>query len=109
MSHPDHIDRDAVLARLAESRAEISRLLEPPPNGREEKEAPGASADGAFPRSRTMRTLLSGRGMGAVGAVVGGLLLSRPGLAWRLIRMFPAGALSRIVMGRVIGAMRGKR
>jgi hypothetical protein len=107
MSHSDHIDRDAVMARLAESRAEISRLLEPPNESADRK--PRASADGAFPRSRTMRALLTGRGLGAAGAVAGGLLLSRPGLAWRLLRMFPAGALSRIVMARMLGGMRGKR
>ena len=36
-----------------------------------------AEAGGGFPRSRTMRLLLSGRGIGTVGAVLGGLVGGR--------------------------------
>ena len=110
MTPPAAPRRDELMARLAQSRAEISRLLEPPPDsGRGEAGASAGASREGFPRSRTMRALLSGRGIGAVGAMAGGLLLARPRFAWRLIRMLPAGAVTRMVMGRVVGAMRGKR
>jgi len=105
----DSSERDAIMARLAQSRGEISRLLEPPPGG-SEGEGPGSSGvAGGFPRSRTMRALMTGRGIGAVGALAGGLLLARPRMAWRLLRMLPTGAVTRMVVGRLIGAMRGRR
>jgi hypothetical protein len=105
----DSSERDAIMARLAQSRAEIARLLEPPSEAADGEADPGPrGVAGGFPRSRTMQALMSGRGLGAVGAVAGGLLLARPGLAWRLIRMLPTSALSRIVVGKVIGAMRGR-
>jgi hypothetical protein len=72
------------LARLAQSRAEICSLLDPPPPSDRANES-GATATGAFPRSRTMRLLMSGRGLGTVGALAGGLLLARPALALRLL------------------------
>jgi hypothetical protein len=56
-----------------------------------------------------MRALMSGRGIGAVGAMAGGLLLARPRFAWRLLRMLPTGAVTRMVVARMVGAMRGKR
>jgi len=105
----DASERDAIMARLAQSRGEISRLLEPPPADSEgEGPGPGGVA-GGFPRSRTMRALMTGRGIGAVGALAGGLLLARPRMAWRLLRMLPTGAVTRMVVGRLMGAMRGKR
>jgi hypothetical protein len=97
--------RKAILARLAESRAEIKRVLEPPADGTGEKA--GANGSG-FPRSRTMRALLSGRGLGAVGATAAGLIMARPALAWRLIRMLPTGALLRMGLARVLGGLRGR-
>jgi hypothetical protein len=110
MTSSDSSERDAIMARLAQTRSEISRLLEPPPAAEGEEQAHGARALGeGFPRSRTMRALMSGRGIGAVGAMAGGLLLARPRFAWRLLRMLPTGAVSRLVIARVIGAMRGKR
>ena len=111
MSSADPAQREALEARLAQSRAEISRLLEPAPEvptGAADSRESGAPA-AFFPRSRTMRALMSGRGLGAMGAVAGGLLLARPRLAWRLLRVLPTTAVSRMVMERVIGAMRGKR
>ncbi len=105
----DSTERDAIMARLAQTRGEISRLLEPPPSDGE-REGPGATGvAGGFPRSRTMRALMTGRGIGAVGALAGGLLLARPRMAWRLLRMLPTGAVARMVVGRVMGALRTKR
>jgi hypothetical protein len=103
----DLATRDALLVRLAQSRAEIRRLLEPPPADTDNAET-GASpgrARGGFPRSRTMQTLMSGRGIGTIGAVAGGLLLARPALAWRLIRLVPTSAVARIVVARIVRAL----
>jgi hypothetical protein len=106
----DLSERDAILARLAESRTEISRLLErPPETGGGDGESGPAGSAGGFPRSRTMQALMSGRGIGAMGAMAGGLLLARPRLAWRLLRLLPTSAVTRMVVARVVGAMRGKR
>jgi len=95
--------RKAILARLAESRAEIKRVLEPDDTG----EKGGENGTG-FPRSRTMRALMSSRGLGAVGATAAGLIMARPALAWRLIRMLPTGALLRMGLARVLGGLRGR-
>jgi hypothetical protein len=109
MTPGDSSERDAIMARLAQTRGEISRLLEPPPS-ESEGQGPGPSGmAGGFPRSRTMRALMTGRGIGAVGALAGGLLLARPRMAWRLLRMLPTGAVTRMVVGRLMGAMRGRR
>ncbi len=99
----DDAARAAVLARLAQTRAEVKHLLEARPGEALEEEG---DASGAFPRSRTMRALLSGRGLGAVGATAAGLLLARPALVWRLIRMVPKGALMRILALRLTEALR---
>ena len=88
-------DRDAatlaeILTRLAVSREELRALLDPPRN-----EEGGAGEPGdyrSFPRSRTMQLLMSGRGIGTLGALAAGLLMARPALALRLLRMVPASA-----------------
>ncbi len=101
--------RDEILARLAQSRAQIRRLLDPP---REPTGEAGGTADGAageFPRSRTMRILMSGPGLGAVAAVVGGLLIARPALAWRLIKLLPTGAIARTFIVRALAGLKEKR
>ena len=106
MNPRDEAQRTAILARLAESRAEIKRLLEPHP----QQEGGAQAGDGlGFPRSRTMRALLSGRGLGAVGATAAGLFVARPALAWKLLRMLPAGALLRVALARFVGGMRERR
>jgi hypothetical protein len=102
MNPDDEARRKAILARLAESRAEIKRLLEPRPDEAGEERAEN---DSGFPRSRTMRALLSGRGLGAVGATAAGLIMARPALAWRLIRMLPTGALLRVGLARILGGI----
>jgi hypothetical protein len=93
--------RDAILARLAQSRAEIRRLLEPPVADADARPAPSGSP-GGFPRSRTMQALMSGRGLGAIGAIASGLVLTRPALAWRLIRLLPSGAVARVILARIV-------
>jgi hypothetical protein len=98
--------RDEISARLAQSRAEIRRLLEPPVN-EVAGGSPSAREMGVFPRSRTMRMLLSGRGLGVIGAILGGALIARPALAWRLIQLLPTSGLARTFV-RAIAARRAK-
>jgi hypothetical protein len=103
MSAPrDQALRDAILTRLVESRAEIARLLEPPEDAADDGAPAPSGAPGGFPRSHIMRALTSGRGLGAVGAVAGGLLLARPALAWRLIRLLPTSAVTRLLVARLV-------
>jgi hypothetical protein len=109
MRDRDEAARIEIRTRLAASRQELRRVLDPP-------RTDGGGADGGsgdhpegFPRSRTMRLLMSGRGLGTVGAVVAGLLLARPTLALRLLRMLPASAVARMVMARVFSAMRARQ
>ena len=84
-------------------------LLEPPPEaGRGDGEPGPAGSAGGFPRSRTMQALMSGRGLGAMGAMAGGLLLARPRLAWRLLRLLPTSAVTRMVVARVRGRDAGQ-
>jgi hypothetical protein len=101
--------RQDTLARLAASRAEIRRILEPPPRAPEPE--PGAVSGGGdvFPRSRTMKLLMSGRGAGTVGAVVGGLLLARPALAFKVLRLLPTGALARMLLVKGITMLRSTK
>jgi hypothetical protein len=106
VTQEDLATRDALLARLAQSRSEIRRLLEPQADaGNADAGASRGRTRGGFPRSRTMQTLMSGRGIGAIGAVAGGLLLARPALAWRLIRLLPTSALARMVVARIARAL----
>jgi len=100
--------RSETLARMAASRAEIRRLLEPHPVSSDPSAGPGEGG-AFFPRSRTMRVLMSGRGLGTIGAVVSGLLVARPALALRLLRLLPVGAVARIVLVKAIASMRGRR
>jgi hypothetical protein len=100
-SQQDAAARDAILVRMAQSRAEIRRLLEPPdPELNAEGVSSGSS--GGFPRSHIMRALMSGRGLSAIGAIASGLALSRPALAWRLIRLLPTGAVARAIFARIM-------
>jgi len=103
----DAAARTLILAKLAQSRAELRALLDPP------RPEPGAAVPGArrseFPRSRTMQALLSSRGLGAAGAVIGGLLIARPALALRLLRMVPAGAVGKMLLAKAMEAFKQHR
>jgi len=98
----DEAAREAILARLAASRAEILRVLEPPA-----EEAGGLAQARGFPRSRTMQLIMSGRGIGGLIAIAGGVLIARPALAWRLLRLAPTSTLARIALARILRALRG--
>ena len=103
----DAAARSQIHAKLVQSREELRLILDPPPgeygNG---GQAPGQAA--GFPRSRTMQMLMSGRGMGTLGALAGGLLIARPALALRLLRYVPAGSVAKMIMARAIGALKSK-
>ena len=107
MTDRDEAARAEILARLAVSREEWRRVLAPRP---EEPRADDSSIAGAeFPRSRTMQMLMSGPGLGTLGAVAAGIVVARPALALRLLRMLPTGAVARMVLLRAFTAMRARR
>jgi hypothetical protein len=110
MKDQDAAARTEILARLALSREELRRVLDPP---RQEGQAKGSSNSGAFPggfpRSRTMQMLMSERGLGIIGAGAAGLLLARPALALRLLRMLPASAFAKMMLTRALTACRTKK
>jgi hypothetical protein len=103
----DHTEaaRAAILVRLAQSREELRTVFEPPPN------QPGGTdaRHAGFPRSRTIQMLMSGRGLGTLGALAAGLIAARPALALRLLRMLPATAIGRMLLLRAFTALRAKQ
>ncbi|HEY6621062.1 MAG TPA: hypothetical protein VIY68_16060 [Steroidobacteraceae bacterium] len=108
MTDRDAAERDLIRIRLAQSREELRRILDPPPA---QSNGSGAGPDhnpSGFPRSRTMQMLLSGRGLGTLGALAGGLLIARPALALRLLRFVPASAVAKMLMARAVNALKGK-
>lgn len=82
---------------ITESRAELRRLLH------EEATEQPRSAD-AFPRSKTMRFLKSRGAIGLAAAVAGGVLLAKPGLAVKALRIIPVNMLVRVLTARLISA-----
>ncbi|MGC2028429.1 MAG: hypothetical protein WA642_00245 [Steroidobacteraceae bacterium] len=104
----DHSEaaRAAILARLAQSREELRMVFEPPPT---QPDADGGSRHTGFPRSRTIQMLMSGRGLGTLGALAAGLFAARPALALRLLRMLPATAIGRMLLLRAFTALRAKQ
>jgi hypothetical protein len=106
------VDRDAqakslIHAKLVQSREELRSILDPPPGEYGDSQAP-RNRNGGFPRSRTMQMLLSGRGLGTLGALAGGLLIARPALALRLLKFVPASAVAKMIMARAVGALKSK-
>src|ERR1700722_13126949 len=106
-------DRDAearaeILARLAASREELRRVFDPQNNSNGGESVPG-DHPGGFPRSRTMQMLMSGRGLGTLSAIAGGLLIARPALALRLLRSLPASAVARMLLTRAMTAIRARQ
>jgi hypothetical protein len=106
MRERDEAARAQILAKLAVSREELQRVLDPPHTA-----PPDGAGDrgGSFPRSRTLRMLMSGRGVGTLGAVAAGLLVARPALALRILRMLPASAIGRTLLVRAVSALRAKQ
>jgi hypothetical protein len=104
----DEAARAEILARLAVSREELQRILEPPTNQPDAHGPKAGDRPEGFPRSRTMQMLMSGRGLGALGAAALGLLVARPGLALRLLRLLPASTVAKTLLNRAIAALREK-
>src|SRR5580704_9239560 len=100
MTDRDEAARAEILARLAASREELRRALDPPRNESDAGGSKHSDHSGGFPRSRTMQMLMSGRGLGTLGAAAAGLLIARPALALRLLRMLPAGAVAKTILLR---------
>jgi hypothetical protein len=109
MNDREEAARAEILARLAVSREELRRVLDPTRN------EPGAGGSkpgdhpGGFPRSRTMQMLMSGRGLGTLGAAAAGLLIARPSLALRLLRLLPVSAVAKTFLLRAFAALRTKQ
>lgn len=106
MKERDAAARDLIRTRLSQSREEFRVLLDPPPTAGNGGAQPTMNGLGGFPRSRTMQALLSSRGLGALGALAGGLLIARPALALRLLRLVPASAVAKMLMAKAVGALR---
>ncbi len=100
--------RASALAKLASTREELRVLFEPAVESTAGPGAPGKHAVPGFPRSRTMQMLLSGKGIGTVGALVGGVIAARPALALRLLRLVPVTAVGKLLLGKGIGLMRDR-
>jgi hypothetical protein len=100
--------RAQILARLALSREELRIVFEPPPD-QANADGSTASHQHGFPRSRTIQMLLSGRGVGTLGALAAGLIVARPALALRLLRMLPASAIGRSLLLKAFNALRAKQ
>jgi hypothetical protein len=107
MKPSDDAALTAILARLAASREELRRVLEPPRREAEDPSDPAPRGD-EFPRSRTMQMLMTGRGLGIIGTLAAGLFVARPTLVLRLLRMLPAGAAARMLLLRAVAALRAK-
>ena len=108
MKERDAAARDLIRVKLAQSRDELRVLLDPPPSEANGGVEGAANGLGGFPRSRTMRALLSSRGLGALGALAGGLLIARPALALRLLRLVPASAVAKMLMTKAVDALKAK-
>jgi hypothetical protein len=107
------VDRDAnarrlIQTKLAQSREELRFVLDPPPGEHGGSGSAPGNGHGGFPRSRTMQMLLSGRGLGTLGALAGGLLIARPALALRLLRFVPANAVAKMLMAKAVGMLKSK-
>ena len=103
MTDTDAEELTEVRARLKQSREEVRLLLDPPVPAPGEPGAAGVF--GGFPRSRTMRLLMSSRGLGALGVLASGFLIARPVLAFRLLRLLPVGGVAKIIIARVLSAI----
>jgi hypothetical protein len=90
------------VARLAQSRAELTCLLAPRSTDR--SGALARTAGRAFPRSATMRFLCSGRTREAAGLLVLALLSRSHPRTVRWLRFLPVTAVIRLVIHRFAGA-----
>ena len=108
MTDPEDFARAEILARLHASREELRRVLDPPRREEGDRAAEDGHGHGGFPRSRTMQMFTSGPGLGMLGAAAAGLLIARPALALRLLRLLPASAVAKTLLLRAINTLRAK-
>ncbi len=95
-------DRAEIEARLAGTREEFLAVFQPEIDARD---ALARDARGAFPQSRTLKFLLRHKGAaGTVALAIGGLVLSRPALALRLVRLLRLAALAKFLLRRPLSA-----
>jgi hypothetical protein len=92
--------------RLARSRGELRRILEP--EHEDADPATGQSA-AAFPRSAIMKAITRHRGATGLALFAVGLAAARPRLAIRLLRYLPVGAITKTLVSRVIVARQAKK
>ena len=78
MTDREEATRAEILARLAASREELRRAFESPRNESDGGSSKLSDHPGGFPRSRTVRLLMSGPGLGTLGAAALGLLVAVP-------------------------------
>ncbi len=109
MTDRDEAAQAEILARLEASREELRRAFDPPRHESDAGSPKHGDHPGGFPRSRTMQILMSGRGLGTLGAAAAGLLIARPGLALRLLRILPVSAVVKTFVLRAFAAPRTKQ
>ena len=100
-------DRIRNAARLAQTRRQLVDLFTAARGPVSSAQPIGGNADG-FPRSRTMRLLLRKQGLGAIATVLAGVLVARPAIAWRLLRLLPLKTFARTMFLRVLAAYGSK-
>jgi len=103
------VAKSETLSRLAQTREELRRVLASLPESEAPDQGISAGMSSDFPRSRTMKALLTGRGMGTLGAMLGGVMVARPALALRLVRLIPTGTIARMLLGKAVSALRARR
>jgi hypothetical protein len=108
MADRDTDARNLIRTKLAQSREELRVIFYPPSGEGSGDGQSSVNGRGGFPRSRTMQALLSSRGLGTLGAVAGGLLMARPALALRLLRLLPVSGMAKIFMSKAVGALKSK-
>jgi hypothetical protein len=92
-------DISGLVARMAQSRAQLTYLLLPESNGVRPRML-AQSAGGAFPRSATMRFLYARRVREAAGLLILGLLTCPPARTLGWLRFLPVTTTTRILVRR---------
>jgi hypothetical protein len=100
-------DRTPTESRLAETRQQLVDLFTA---DRQESAAgqPASPRAGSFPRSHTIRLLLGKQGLGALAVIIGGILVARPAIAWRLLRLLPIKTFARTMFVRFLTSQGSK-
>lgn len=80
--------------KLDESRNELRHLLH------DEIGEPQPKDSRAFPRSKTVKFLTSSKAIGVLAIAAAGVLIMRPRVATRLLRLVPASSMARMLAMR---------